>query len=101
MEKEMRLEMRMREEAQMTLLHKAQKEEQRSKIAMNRYGHQEKIKHDVGFAKSEKQQTKELFYHQNNQHVAKATMIKQLIKSQQDEAREKKKQDLQMKKMRK
>jgi len=27
MEKEMRMEMRMREEAQMTLLHKAQKEE--------------------------------------------------------------------------
>ena len=50
----MRMEMRMREEAQMTLLHKAQNEEQRSKIAMNKFGHAEKIKHDVGFAKNEK-----------------------------------------------
>ena len=33
---------------------------------MNKYGHAEKIKHDVGFAKNEKQQTRELFYHQNN-----------------------------------
>ena len=46
--------MRMKEEAQMTLLHKAQKEEQKSKIQMNRIGHAEKIKHDVGYAKSEK-----------------------------------------------
>ncbi len=30
---------------------------------MNKYGHAEKIKHDVSFAKNEKMQTKELFYH--------------------------------------
>ena len=70
------MEVKMKEEAQLTLLHKAQKEEQKQKIYMNKYGHAEKIKHDVSFAKNEKQQTKELFYHQNNQHVAKATMIK-------------------------
>ena len=31
-------------------------------------------------AAEEKAQTKELFYHQNNQHTAKATMIKSMIR---------------------
>ena len=50
------------------------------KIHANKRAHGDKVKQDVGYAKEEKAQTKDLFYHQNNQHVAKATMIKQLIK---------------------
>jgi hypothetical protein len=76
----MRLQMKMNEEAHMTLLHKAVKEEQRQKIMYNRRAHGDKVKDDVSYAKEEKQQQKELFYHQNNQHVAKANMIKTLIK---------------------
>jgi hypothetical protein len=72
--------MKMNEEAHMTLLHKAQKEEQRQKILYNKRAHGDKVKQDVGYAKEEKMQQKELFYHQNNQHVAKANMIKTLIK---------------------
>lgn len=45
------MEIKMKEEAQLTMLHKALKEEQKQKIYMNKYGHAEKIKHDVGFAK--------------------------------------------------
>ena len=44
----MRLQMRMNEEAQMTLLHKAQKEEQKAKISHNRRAHGDKVKQDVG-----------------------------------------------------
>ena len=44
-------------------------------------------------------QQKELFYHQNNQHVAKATMIKNLIRDQQQEAKQKKQNDIFQKKM--
>ena len=43
-EKNMRLQMRLNEEAQMTLLHKAQKEEQKSKIVTNKRGHAEKVR---------------------------------------------------------
>lgn len=46
--------MKMNEEAQITLLHKAQKEEQRQKILYNKRAHGEKIKQDVTFAKEEK-----------------------------------------------
>lgn len=54
-EKQMRMQMKMNEEAHMTLLHKAQKEEQRQKIYYNKRAHGEKIKHDVNYAKEEKQ----------------------------------------------
>jgi len=40
----------------MTLLHKAQKEEQRQKIMYNKRAHGDKVKQDVGYAKEEKQQ---------------------------------------------
>ena len=46
----------------------------------NKRAHGEKVKQDVGYAKEEKMQQKELYYHQSNQHVAKATMIKNLIR---------------------
>lgn len=75
--------MKVNEEAQVTLLHKAQKEEQRQKIIYNKRAHGEKIKQDVGYAKEEKMQQKELYYQQSNQHVAKANMIKNLIRDQQ------------------
>jgi len=65
-EKQLRNQMKMNEEAQITLLHKAQKEEQRQKILYNKRAHGEKIKQDVTYAKEEKQQQKELFYHQSN-----------------------------------
>lgn len=76
----MRLQMKLNEEAQMTLLHKAQREQQRQKILNQKRAHNDKLKQDVGYAKEEKLQQKELFYHQNNQHVAKASMIKTIIK---------------------
>ena len=44
-------------------------------------------------------QQKELFYHQSNQHTAKATMIKNLIRDQQQEAKQKKQKELFDKKM--
>ena len=91
--------MKINEEAQITLLHKAQKEEQRQKILYNKRAHGEKIKQDVNYAKEEKLQQKELFYQQNNQHVAKATMIKNLIRDQQQEAKQKKQKELFDKKM--
>ena len=50
----MRLQMKMIEEAQMTLLHKAQKEEQRQKIYHNKRAYGEKVKQDVSYAKEEK-----------------------------------------------
>jgi|TARA_B110000305_G_C19299431_1_gene568391 hypothetical protein len=53
----------------------------------NKRAHGEKVKQDVNYAKEEKFQQKELFYQQNNQHVAKATMIKNLIRDQQSEAK--------------
>ena len=62
-EKNMRMQMRLNEEAQMTLLHKAQKEEQKMKITSNKRAHGDKVKQDVGYAKEEKAQTKDLFYH--------------------------------------
>ena len=49
------MQMKMNEEAHMTLLHKAQKEEQRQKIYYNKRAHGEKIKQDVSYAKEEKQ----------------------------------------------
>ena len=55
-DKHMRLQMKMNEEAQITLLHKAQKEEQRQKILLNKRAHGEKVKQDVNFAKEEKAQ---------------------------------------------
>ena len=60
----------------------------------------DKVRQDVGYAKEEKHQTKELFYHQNNQHQAKATMIKSMIKQQQEEAKIKKRRDVNDKKSR-
>jgi hypothetical protein len=42
--------------------------------------HKERVLQEVSYAKEEKHQTKELFYHQHNQHVAKANMIKNMIK---------------------
>lgn len=48
--------MKINEEAQITLLHKAQKEEQRQKILYNKRAHGEKIKQDVNYAKEEKLQ---------------------------------------------
>lgn len=98
-EKQLRNQMKMNEEAQITLLHKAQKEEQRQKILYNKRAHGEKIKQDVNYAKEEKMQQKELYYHQSNQHVAKATMIKNLIRDQQQEAKQKKQKELFDKKM--
>lgn len=98
-EKQLRQQMKLNEEAQITLLHKAQKEEQRQKILINKRAHGEKIKQDVNYAKEEKLQQKELFYQQNNQHVAKATMIKNLIRDQQQEAKQKKQKELLDKKM--
>ena len=47
----------------MTMLHKALKEEQRQKIYNNKRSHGEKVKQEVSYAKEEKMQTKELFYH--------------------------------------
>ena len=52
-EKQLRNQMKMNEEAQITLLHKAQKEEQRQKILYNKRAHGEKIKQDVNYAKEE------------------------------------------------
>lgn len=66
---------------------------------MNKRAHGEKIKQDVSVAKEEKAQQRELFYHQNNQHVAKATMIKNLIRDQQHEAKQKKQKEIFDKKM--
>ena len=91
--------MKLNEEVQITLLHKAQKEEQQAKIMHNKNAHQQKVMQEVSAAKEEKAHQKELFYHQNNQHVAKAQMIKNLIKSQQEEARDKKRNDLASKRM--
>ncbi len=50
----------------MTMLHKHIKEEQKEKIKYNKYAHDEKLKQDVNYAKGEKMQSKELFYHQNS-----------------------------------
>lgn len=91
--------MKLNEEAQITLLHKAQKEEQKQKTMYNKRAHGEKIKQDVNYAKEEKMQQKELFYHQSNQHVAKATMIKNLIRDQAQEAKQKKQNQIFEKKM--
>ena len=66
---------------------------------MNKRAHGEKIKQDVNVAREEKQQQRELYYHQNNQHMAKATMIKNLIRDQQNEAKSKKHNDIYSKKM--
>ena len=79
-EKNMRLQMKLNEEAQMMMLHRAQKDEQLQKIAMNKQAHGQKIKQEVMIAKEEKMLTREQFYHQQNQQVAKATMIKSMIK---------------------
>lgn len=49
----------------------------------NKMALKERVYQEVSYAKEEKNQTKELFYHQNNQHVAKANMIKNMIKQQQ------------------
>ena len=46
--------MKRNEEAQMTMLHKAMKEEQRQKIHTRKRAHGEKIKEDVAYAKEEK-----------------------------------------------
>lgn len=54
-EKQMRLQMKLNEEAHMTLLNKAKKEEQRQKILYNKRAHGDKVKHDVSYAKEEKQ----------------------------------------------
>lgn len=62
------------------MMHLAQKEEQRQKILHNKMALKERVQQEVSYAKEEKHQTKELFYHQNNQHVAKANMIKNMIK---------------------
>ena len=86
----MRLQQRIDEETQKTMMHNAQKEEQRQKIVNNTMAHKERVRQEVSYAKEEKHQTKELFYHQNNQHVAKANMIKNMIKQQQLEAKSKK-----------
>ena len=83
----------------MTLLNKAKKDEQRNKILSQKRAQQDKLRQDVSYLKEEKQQTKELHYHQNNQHMAKATMIKTIIKQQQDDAKDKKQRDLFDKKM--
>ena len=48
--------MKLNEEAQITLLHRAQKEEQEQKIAFNRAAHNEKVRQDVSAAKEEKAQ---------------------------------------------
>ena len=40
----------------MAMIHKAQKEEQRQKILMQKRAHEDKIRHDVGYAKDEKRQ---------------------------------------------
>ena len=90
----------MYEEAKKTKLHKAQKEEQKLKIVNNRNALNEKVKIEVYQAKEEKHQTKELFYHQKDQHLAKASMIKQMIKAQQEDAKVKKVHDMQEKKVR-
>jgi hypothetical protein len=46
------------------------------KINNNKRALNEKVRAEVTYAKEEKNATKELFYHQNNQHMAKANMIK-------------------------
>lgn len=61
--KNMRLNMKMNQEAQMTMINRAKKEEQMAKIMQNKKYHGEKIKQEVSYAKEEKMQTKELFYH--------------------------------------
>ena len=43
-EKQMRQQMKLNEEAQITLLHRAQKEEQEQKIAFNKAAHNEKVR---------------------------------------------------------
>ncbi len=86
----MRLQMKLNEEAQLAMLHNARKEEQKQKIYYNKRAVGEKVKQEVSYVKEEKLQQKELFYQQNNQHVAKACMIKNLIKQQQEEAKQKK-----------
>jgi hypothetical protein len=47
-------------------MHKAAKEEQKLKINHNKRAHVDKVLQEVSYAKEEKLQTKELFYHQQN-----------------------------------
>lgn len=99
-EKEMRRKQQNDEEERKTQLHRAIKEEQKQKINNNKRALNDKVRQEVSYAKEEKNQTKELFYHQNNQHIAKANMIKAMIKQQQEEAKLKKKMDVNDKKLR-
>ena len=59
--------MRMNEEAQMMMMHRAQREEQQKKIALNKQAHGYKVKQEVQQAKEDKLYTREQFYHQQNQ----------------------------------
>ena len=48
------MQQKLNEEAQLTLMHKALKEEQRQKIIMTKRMHGDKLKSEVNYAKDEK-----------------------------------------------
>ena len=96
----MRVQQKMNEEQIKTMQHQAQRDEQRQKIYINKRALNEKVRQEVSYAKEEKNQTKELFEHQKNMHVMNANKIKNMIKSQQMEAKSKKQIDFHEKKIR-
>ena len=59
-EKQMRAQMKLNEEVQVTLMHKAQREEQQAKIQYNKHAHAQKIRSDVSAVKEEKKMQRDM-----------------------------------------
>lgn len=91
--------MKLNEEVQVTLMHKALREEQQAKIQYNKQAYAQKIRSDVSAVKEEKRMQKDIKQYQENQHEAKARTIKTLIRQQQEEAKSNKNRVLAEKKM--
>ena len=52
--------MKLNEEVQITLMHKAQREEQQAKIQYNKHAHAQKIRSDVSAVKEEKKMQRDM-----------------------------------------
>ena len=59
-EKQMRQQMKLNEEVQITLMHKAQREEQQAKIQYNKQAYAQKIRSDVSAVKEEKKMQRDI-----------------------------------------
>jgi hypothetical protein len=81
------------EEAMKQAQNKALKEQLKSNIEGNKRGFEDKVKRDVDNFKHEKREQKDFLQVQKQQEYMKNNSLKQMIKSQQNEAKEKKQRD--------